>query len=77
MSIIKFPKWAIKDITSKMACFRWGNIGDDNHKYHLVNWGLVSQKKTFGGLGVPNLREFNLALLRSWARRYFSCEDKS
>jgi hypothetical protein len=31
-------------------------------------------KKEFEGLGVPNLRELNLCLLRYWVRRY--CEDK-
>ena len=76
MSIIKFPKWAINAITSQMAHFFWGNLGDD-HKYHLANWGLISQKKDFGGLGVPNLREFNMALLASWAKRYFMDSDKN
>ena len=41
MSVIKFPKWAIKAITSQMAHFFWGNVGDE-HKYHLANWGLIS-----------------------------------
>ena len=70
MSIIKFPKWAIKAITSQMAHFFWGNLGDE-HKYHLANWGLISQKTDFGGLGVPNLREFNMALLASWGKRFY------
>lgn len=59
-----------------MAHFLWGNISD-NHKYHLVNWELMSQKKEFGGLGVSNLREFNLSLLVSWAKRYFAGGDKN
>ena len=49
----------------------------DEHKYHLANWGLISQKKDFGGLGVPNLREFNMALLASWAKRYFMDSNKN
>uniref|UniRef100_A0A453FR42 Uncharacterized protein n=1 Tax=Aegilops tauschii subsp. strangulata TaxID=200361 RepID=A0A453FR42_AEGTS len=77
MSIIKFPKCAIKAITSQMAHFLWGNMGDI-HKYHLANWGLVSQRKQYGGLvGVPNLREVNMSLLASWARRYFAGGDKN
>lgn len=76
MSIIKFPKWAIKAITSQMAHFLWGNLGEV-HKYHLANWGLVSQKKQFGGLGVPNLREVNMSLLASWAKRYFAGPNKN
>jgi hypothetical protein len=33
-------------------------------------------KKEFGGLGVPDLRELNLCLLRSWIRRYAADKDK-
>ena len=70
MSIMKFPKWAIDMITSQMSHFCWGNMGD-SHKYHLANWGLISRRKEFGGMGVPNLRDFNMALLASWGKRFF------
>ena len=49
----------------------------DVHKFHLANWGLVSQKKVYGGLGVHNLRELNMSLLSSWASRYFAGGDKN
>lgn len=58
-----------------MAHFFWGNMGD-SHKYHLANWGLISRKKDFGGLGVPNIRDFNMALLASWGKRYFDSEGR-
>jgi hypothetical protein len=48
----------------------WNNE-NDSHRYHLANWQLVSMKKEYGGLGVPNLRELNLCLLGSWVSRYF------
>ena len=57
-----------------MAHFFWGDQGDE-HKYHLAKWGMIAQKKEFGGLGIPNLREFNMALLASWAKRYFINHD--
>lgn len=72
MSMIKFAKWVIGAITSQMAHFFGGNLGDD-HKYHFANWGLVSRKKDFGGLGVPNLRDFNMAMLASWGKKIFCC----
>lgn len=59
MSMIKFPKWAINAITSKMSHFFWDNLGDA-HKYHLANWGLVSRKKFFGSTGIPDLRDLTL-----------------
>lgn len=46
------------------------------HKYHLANWWPVSQKKEFGGLGIPNLRELNLSILASWVKIFFQSSDK-
>jgi len=62
MSIIKFPKWVVNMINSHMARFLWNN-NEDKHKYHLAHWQLVAQKKELGGLGIPDLRNLNLALL--------------
>jgi hypothetical protein len=64
LSIIKFPKWAIKIMNSHMGHFLWNNT-EDKHKYHLASWQLVSQKEEEGGLGIPNLRSLSLALLAS------------
>jgi hypothetical protein len=75
LSFIKFPKWVITAINSQMAHFFWNNT-EDSHKYHLVNWGFVSRKKEFGGLGIQNLREFNLCLLASWIKRYHLDNNK-
>lgn len=69
LSIIKFPRWAIDIINSHLGHFLWNNT-EDHHKYHLANWQLVSQKKEMGGLGIPDLRSLNLALLSSWIFRY-------
>uniref|UniRef100_A0A8I6YIX2 Reverse transcriptase zinc-binding domain-containing protein n=1 Tax=Hordeum vulgare subsp. vulgare TaxID=112509 RepID=A0A8I6YIX2_HORVV len=70
MAFVKFPKWAINAINSQMAHFLWGNMGDQ-HKFHLAKWGLVSRKKDFGGLGIPNIRDYNMALLASWGKIFF------
>jgi hypothetical protein len=37
---------------------------------------MVSQKKEFGGLGIQNIREFNLCLLASWIKRYHLDKNK-
>jgi hypothetical protein len=47
LSVIKFPKWAITLIISQMAHCLWGDY-EGHHKYHLSNWGRVSQKKNMG-----------------------------
>jgi hypothetical protein len=64
MSVIKFPKWAITLINSQMAHCLWDDYGG-HHRYHLANWGLVTLKKEYGGLGVPSLAEMNMCLLAS------------
>jgi hypothetical protein len=69
VSVIKFPKWAITLINSQMAHCLWDNY-ECHYRYHLANWGLVSQKKEYGGLGIPNLAEMNMCLLASWVKRY-------
>jgi hypothetical protein len=69
MSIIKFPRWAIDMINSHMDRFLWNN-SEDHHRYHLAYWQLVAQQKELGGLGIPDLRNLNLALLSSWIFRY-------
>jgi hypothetical protein len=42
----------------------------------LANWDLVTLKKEYGGLSIPNIREMNMALLASWIRRYNMDGDK-
>jgi hypothetical protein len=69
--VIKFLKWVIEAINSQMANFFW----DDNEKkqkYHLSNWGSLTQRKEKGGLVIPDLRDLNLCLLASWINRYQS-----
>lgn len=48
----------------------------DSHKYHLAHLGFISRENNFGGMAVPNLRDFNMALLASWGRRFFESEGK-
>ena len=69
MSVIKFSKWAIEAINSQMAHFFWNNQ-EGGKKFHLASWPMVSQKKEYGGLGVPDLQQLNMCLLASWISRY-------
>jgi hypothetical protein len=69
ISFIKFPKWAIKIIQSHLANCLWnGNMG--MHKFHLVNWDIVSMLEEYGGLGIHILRDLILCLLGSWIKRH-------
>jgi hypothetical protein len=75
MSLIRFPKWVIEAINSQMTNFFWDDQGD-KHRYHLSNWHSMAQKKEFGGLGIPDLRDLNLCLLAAWIQRYYDPTPK-
>src|SRR5512132_3262073 len=70
LSFFKFPKWAVNLINSHMSHCLW-NYFEGNRKLPLANWALVSMKKDFGGLGIPNLQEINICLLGSWIKRFY------
>jgi hypothetical protein len=75
LSFIKFPKWAIKIISSHMANCLW-NDSADKHKWHLANWDSISMCKDHGGVGILNLRDLNMSLLGSWISRYQKDDGK-
>jgi hypothetical protein len=50
LSVIKFPKWAIKAINTQMEKNFW-NDHENYHKYHLANWPSLSMRKEQGGYG--------------------------
>jgi len=46
----------------------WGSEG---RKIAWVSWAKVCKPREAGGLGILNIRLFNLALLGKWRRRLF------
>ena len=64
MSFFKFPKWALYLINSHMVVRLWNDY-EGHGKIHLANWHLVSMKKEFGGLAIPNVKDLNMTLLGS------------
>ncbi|WVZ82442.1 hypothetical protein U9M48_029705, partial [Paspalum notatum var. saurae] len=52
-----------------MANCLWNDL-EDNRKFHLANWELVSMCKDYGGFGILNLGYLNIFLLGSWVKRY-------
>nr|KYP51226.1 Putative ribonuclease H protein At1g65750 family [Cajanus cajan] len=68
LSFFKAPTGVISQLESLLKNFLWG--GDDEHrKIAWVSWDDVCKEKHYGGLGVRDLRSFNLALLGKWRWR--------
>nr|KYP61726.1 Putative ribonuclease H protein At1g65750 family [Cajanus cajan] len=65
LSFFKAPQGIISKLESLFKLFLWG--GDENHrKIAWVAWQEVCKGKEHGGLGILDLRAFNLAILEKW-----------
>ncbi|GLU02749.1 hypothetical protein SLE2022_199870 [Rubroshorea leprosula] len=65
MSVYVIPKGIIQSIDKLRKSFLWGGKGDER-KINWISWDRVCKKKEEGGLGVRDLRKFNLALMGKW-----------
>jgi len=64
-SFFKAPSGIISSIETLFKNFFWGG-SEDNRKIFWIAWSSVCLGKEYGGLGVRQLREFNIALLGKW-----------
>jgi len=62
LSFFKAPSGIISLIESIFKNFFWGG-SEDNRKISWIAWSFICLPKEYGGLGVRQLREFNIALL--------------
>jgi len=58
----------LKKIVSLQRNVLWG-WGSDGRKIVWVAWDKVCKSKEEGGLGIMNVRQFNLALMGKWIWR--------
>ncbi|GKV41862.1 hypothetical protein SLEP1_g49342 [Rubroshorea leprosula] len=65
MSVFLIPKGILLSIDKIRKSFLWGGGGDER-KVNWVKWEKICKKKEEGGLGVRDLRKFNLALMGKW-----------
>ncbi|GKV37145.1 hypothetical protein SLEP1_g45206 [Rubroshorea leprosula] len=74
MSVFIIPKGIIHSIDKIRKCFLWGGRGEER-KINWVSWEKVCKKKEEGGLGVRDLRKFNMALMGKWWGRLAENRD--
>ncbi|GKV26407.1 hypothetical protein SLEP1_g35721 [Rubroshorea leprosula] len=65
MSVYLIPKGILLSIDKIRKSFLWGGGGDER-KINWVKWEKICKRKEEGGLGVKDLRKFNLALMGKW-----------
>ena len=65
LSLFPIPASVASRIARLQRDFLWGGLGDEP-KFHLVDWSTVCSPLSSGGLGIRNLRTFNVALLGKW-----------
>ncbi|GLT47960.1 hypothetical protein SLA2020_216110 [Shorea laevis] len=74
MTIYMLPKGVIKLLDKIRRDFLWGG-GEERNKIRWVKWDTVCKSKKEGGLGVRDLRTFNLALMGKWWGRLATSKE--
>ncbi|GKV44022.1 hypothetical protein SLEP1_g51253 [Rubroshorea leprosula] len=74
MSVHLLPKGLILSLDKIRRNFLWGGR-EGKRKINWVSWDKVCKNKLMGGLGVKDLRKFNLALLGKWWSRLARGEE--
>ena len=65
MSIYMLPDTCVENLTKIIRRFFWQGTGT-RKKYYMVKWTLINKPKSKGGLGIKNLKLFNISLLCKW-----------
>ncbi|XP_023746183.1 uncharacterized protein LOC111894340 [Lactuca sativa] len=63
-SVVLLPKGIIKEVEKIMRNFLW-NSGQNCKGVAKVSWNKICKPKIYGGLGLKNLKDWNIALLSS------------
>ncbi|GKU90507.1 hypothetical protein SLEP1_g4496 [Rubroshorea leprosula] len=74
ISAYEIPKGILYYLDKIHRNFLWGGLGEEK-KIKWVSWERVCRKKECGGLGVKDLRKFNLALMGKWWGRLAKVEE--
>nr|KAJ0221381.1 hypothetical protein LSAT_V11C200050580 [Lactuca sativa] len=73
-SVVLLPKGIIKEVEKIMRNFLWSS-GQSRKGVAKVSWNEICKPKMHGGLGLKNLKEWNIAFLSSRIWKLISGQD--
>jgi len=74
MGVFQLPVKLCEELQALCARFWWGQIGTER-KIHWLSWNKLTRPKLEGGMGLKDLRQFNLAMLEK--QGWNCCKIKS
>ena len=63
MSTFLLPDSLLEDIEKMLNSFWWGHNATNSKGIHWMSWERLSTPKCFGGMGLKNLKAFNMAMI--------------
>ncbi|KAL8108560.1 hypothetical protein AgCh_024870 [Apium graveolens] len=76
MSVFLLPLHLCQDLEKLMCKFWWKSNSQKERSIHWQSWSNMSKKKSEGGMGFRNVRDFNVALLGKQGWRLLKYPDK-
>ena len=63
MNIYLLPSDLYKELEIMMNSFWWGTKRNGDQGIHWCRWDSMCKPKSFGGIGLKKIRDFNIAML--------------
>lgn len=70
LSLYRIPKSVVRKLDTIRCRFIWQGTDRSRKIFALIKWSVACIAKTYGGLGILDFRDMNIALLVQWWGKY-------